>query len=82
MTDQTTSTRDQLAELGRYEYGPDSATRPRAARAPLGPEAEAHAHAEEDLGRYRSDTLNKLDNDSTRKKKDGKDDTDNNDAHQ
>ena len=27
------------------------------------------AHAEEDLGRYRSDTLNKLDNDSTRKKK-------------
>ena len=29
------------------------------------------AHAEEDLGRHRSDTLNKLDNDSTRKKKDG-----------
>ncbi len=28
------------------------------------------AHAEEDLGRHRSDTLNKLDNDSTRKKKD------------
>jgi hypothetical protein len=31
---------------------------------------EEAAHAEEDLGRYRSDTLNKLDNDSTRKKKD------------
>ena len=28
------------------------------------------AHAEEDLGRYRSDTLNKLDNDNTRRKKD------------
>jgi D-aminopeptidase len=35
-------------ELGRYEYGPDSATRRRAARAPLEPEAEAQA--EEDLG--------------------------------
>ena len=32
---------------------------------------EEAAHAEEDLGRHRSDTLNKLDNDSTRKKKDG-----------
>ena len=31
---------------------------------------EDAAHAEEDLGRSRSDTLNKLDNDSTRKKKD------------
>ena len=31
---------------------------------------EEAAHAEEDLGRHRSDTLNKLDNDSTRKKKD------------
>ena len=28
------------------------------------------AHAEEDLGGYRSDTLNKHDNDSTRRKKD------------
>jgi hypothetical protein len=27
------------------------------------------AHAEEDLGKHRSDALNKLDNDSTRKKK-------------
>ncbi len=35
---------------------------------------EEAAHAEEDLGGYRSDALNKLDNDSTRKKKDeGKD---------
>jgi hypothetical protein len=32
---------------------------------------EDAAHAEEDLGRHRSDTLNKLDNDSTRRKKDG-----------
>ena len=32
---------------------------------------EEAAYAEEDLGRHRSDTLNKLDNDSTRKKKDG-----------
>ncbi|QEG31468.1 hypothetical protein GobsT_62900 [Gemmata obscuriglobus] len=32
---------------------------------------EEAAHAEEDLGRYRSDTLNRLDNDSTRRKKDG-----------
>jgi hypothetical protein len=32
---------------------------------------EEAAHAEEDLGRHRSDTLNKLDNDSTRRKKDG-----------
>ena len=31
---------------------------------------EEAAHAEEDLGRHRSDTLNKLDNDSTRRKKD------------
>ncbi|MBY0457939.1 MAG: hypothetical protein K2V38_11415 [Gemmataceae bacterium] len=31
---------------------------------------EEAAHAEEDLGGYRSDALNKLDNDSTRKKKD------------
>jgi len=31
---------------------------------------EEAAHSEEDLGGYRSDTLNKLDNDSTRKKKD------------
>jgi hypothetical protein len=31
---------------------------------------EDAANAEEDLGRYRSDTLNKLDNDSTRRKKD------------
>jgi hypothetical protein len=31
---------------------------------------EEAAHAEENLGRYRSDTLNKLDNDSTRRKKD------------
>jgi hypothetical protein len=31
---------------------------------------EEAAHAEEDLGGYRSDTLNKLDNDSTRRKKD------------
>lgn len=30
---------------------------------------EEAAHAEEDLGGYRSDALNKLDNDSTRKKK-------------
>ncbi|MBM3980900.1 MAG: hypothetical protein FJ304_11555 [Planctomycetes bacterium] len=30
---------------------------------------EEAAHAEEDLGRHRSDTLNKFDNDSTRKKK-------------
>jgi hypothetical protein len=36
---------------------------------------EEAAHAEEDLGRYRSDTLNKLDNDSTRKKKDEKNET-------
>jgi hypothetical protein len=28
------------------------------------------AHAEESLGRHRSDALNKLDNDSTRRKKD------------
>jgi hypothetical protein len=34
---------------------------------------EEAAHAEEDLGRHRSDTLNKLDNDSTRKKKDEED---------
>ena len=41
---------------------------------------EEAAHAEEDLGRYRSDTLNKLDNDSTRKKKDdAKDETPNED---
>jgi hypothetical protein len=32
---------------------------------------EEAAHAEEDLGRHRSDTLNRLDNDSTRRKKDG-----------
>jgi hypothetical protein len=32
---------------------------------------EEATHAEEDLGRHRSDTLNKLDNDSTRRKKDG-----------
>ncbi|MDY3558878.1 hypothetical protein R5W23_006054 [Gemmata sp. JC673] len=32
---------------------------------------EEAAHAEEDLGRYRSDTLNRLDDDSTRRKKDG-----------
>lgn len=31
---------------------------------------EEAAHAEEDLGGYRSDSLNKLDNDSTRRKKD------------
>ena len=31
---------------------------------------EEAAHAEEDLGRHRSDALNKLDNDSTRRKKD------------
>ena len=31
---------------------------------------EEAAHSEEDLGRHRSDTLNKLDNDSTRRKKD------------
>jgi hypothetical protein len=31
---------------------------------------EEAADAEEDLGRYRSDTLNKLDNDATRRKKD------------
>lgn len=31
---------------------------------------EEAAHAEEDLGRYRSDALNNLDNDSTRRKKD------------
>ena len=31
---------------------------------------EEAAHAEENLGRYRSDALNKLDNDSTRRKKD------------
>ena len=31
---------------------------------------EEAAHAEEDLGRHRSDTLNKLDSDSTRRKKD------------
>jgi hypothetical protein len=31
---------------------------------------EGAADAEEDLGGYRSDTLNKLDNDSTRRKKD------------
>ena len=30
---------------------------------------EEAAQAEEDLGRHRSDTLNRLDNDSTRKKK-------------
>ena len=30
---------------------------------------EEAAHAEEDLGGYRSDALNKLDNDSTRRKK-------------
>jgi hypothetical protein len=30
---------------------------------------EGAADAEEDLGGYRSDTLNKLDNDSTRRKK-------------
>ena len=35
---------------------------------------EEAAHAEEDLGGYRSDTLNKLDNDSTRRKKDDKED--------
>lgn len=29
------------------------------------------AHAEEDLGRFRSDALNGLDRDSTRKQKDG-----------
>jgi hypothetical protein len=34
---------------------------------------EEAAHAEEDLGRHRSDALNKLDNDSTRRKKDGAD---------
>ena len=33
---------------------------------------EEAAHAEEDLGGYRSDALNKLDNDSTRRKKDDK----------
>lgn len=32
---------------------------------------EDAARAEEDLGRHRSDALNKLDNDSTRRKKDG-----------
>ncbi len=31
---------------------------------------EEAAHAEEDLGKHRSDTLNKLDNDSTRRKPD------------
>jgi hypothetical protein len=31
---------------------------------------EEAAHAEENLGGYRSDALNKLDNDSTRRKKD------------
>jgi hypothetical protein len=31
---------------------------------------EEAAHSEEDLGRHRSDTLNRLDNDSTRRKKD------------
>jgi len=31
---------------------------------------EDAAHVEEDLGRHRSDSLNKLDNDSTRRKKD------------
>jgi hypothetical protein len=36
---------------------------------------EEAAFAEEDLGGYRSDTLNKLDNDSTRRK--AKSDTDN-----
>jgi hypothetical protein len=30
---------------------------------------EEAAHAEEDLGKHRSDRLNRLDNDSTRKKK-------------
>lgn len=35
---------------------------------------EEAAHAEENLGRHRSDTLNKLDNDSTRKKKGDADD--------
>ena len=34
---------------------------------------EDAAHSEEDLGGYRSDTLNKLDNDSTRRKRDEKD---------
>ncbi len=34
------------------------------------------ANAEEDLGGYRSDTLNRLDNDSTRRKKDGVDEDD------
>jgi hypothetical protein len=34
---------------------------------------EDAAHAEEDLGRHRSDTLNKLDNDSTRRKKEDRD---------
>ncbi len=36
----------------------------------LATDPEGAAHAEEDLGGYRSDALNKLDNDSTRKKKD------------
>jgi hypothetical protein len=31
------------------------------------------AHVEEDLGKHRSDTLNRLDNDSTRRKPDEKD---------
>ena len=35
----------------------------------LATDPDGAAHAEENLGRHRSDTLNKLDNDSTRKKK-------------
>ncbi|MBA4186872.1 MAG: hypothetical protein C0467_02520 [Planctomycetaceae bacterium] len=31
---------------------------------------EEAAHADEDLGKFRSDTLNRLDNDSTRRKPD------------
>lgn len=33
---------------------------------------EEAAHVEEDLGKHRSDTLNRLDNDSTRRKPDEK----------
>jgi hypothetical protein len=36
----------------------------------LADDPEDAAHAEEDLGGYRSAALNKLDNDSTRRKKD------------
>jgi hypothetical protein len=60
----------QLRELKRVLKKRGNKHRRQQLKRTLAQDPEEAAHAEEELGRHRSDDLNRLDRDSTRKNKD------------